>query len=204
MLWKAPIFKHFLALIYSQHPAPPRPCIPPPHPFSTLGPCRTGRRWAVSLLEHEGPNGQPRGRLPALSKGRRGAVALREGKTWRTTPQTASRPGLFYVGSWREGMIAAKQRRQQLHAGTVCVRQGKQTWLLQNLFKERWKPLQRLPGEVPANEQRAQPGERLFSFPPPLAHPLPPAPASDPGEGRLPAPAVIVITRWDCSDYIRF
>lgn len=63
--------------------------------------------------------------------------------------------------------------------GAACVRQGQQTRLLQNLFKDWWKPLRRLPGEVPADEERAQPSgasSRPPSLPPSIPPCLPPPP----------------------------
>lgn len=51
--------------------------------------------------------------------------------------------------------------------GRVCVRRRAKTWLLQNLFKGRWKPLQQLPGEalVPEEEEvvaaKEEEGRRL-------------------------------------------
>lgn len=85
--------------------------------------------------------------------------------------------------------------------GAACVRQGQQTRLLQNLFKDWWKPLRRLPGEVPADEERAQPSgarSRPPSLPPSLRRPRPsPAPARGGASrpccglgGSLPTPGI--------------
>lgn len=54
--------------------------------------------------------------------------------------------------SGREEMSTARSSGS-CTGGAACVRQGQQTRLLQNLFKDRWKPLLPLPGEVPAAEQ---------------------------------------------------
>lgn len=59
----------------------------------------------------------------------------------------------FIRRSGREEMSAARSSGS-CTGGAACVRQGQQTRLLQNLFKDRWKPLRPLPGEVPAAEQR--------------------------------------------------
>lgn len=46
--------------------------------------------------------------------------------------------------------------------GRLCVRRRAETWLLQNLFKGRWKPLPQLPGEalVPGEEEVAAARQR--------------------------------------------
>ena len=104
----------------------------------------------------------------------------------------------FIRRSGREEMSAARSSGS-CTGGAACVRQGQQTRLLQNLFKDRWKPLLPLPGEVPAAEQRP-------SRQPPGIPGLPPA-CPRPG-GRSATRGVSerapLMTRLGRSDYSRY
>lgn len=63
-------------------------------------------------------------------------------------PQFLLSPGALGpapAGSGFGGVVCIRER--------VCVRRRAKTWLLQNLFKGRWKPLQQLPGEALVSEE---------------------------------------------------